>query len=72
MKFLEIISGHFLLDEISKYGILNELQMYVGEEIAEKKKEWREILRSSECKPVARRDSEEREVFGLMTLQLLR
>jgi len=39
MKFLEIITGHFLLDEISKYAILNELQMlYIGEEIAEKKK----------------------------------
>lgn len=39
MKFLEIITGHFLLDEISKYDILNELQMlYVGEEKAERKK----------------------------------
>ena len=39
MKSLEIITGHFLLDEISKYDILNELQMlYVGEEIAGRKK----------------------------------
>lgn len=38
MKFLEIITGHFLLDEISKYDILNGLQIYVGEEIAERKK----------------------------------
>jgi hypothetical protein len=39
MKFLEIITGHFQLDEISKYGILNGLQtLYVGEEIAERKK----------------------------------
>lgn len=39
MKFLEIVTGHFLLDEINKYGILNELQMlHVGEETAERKK----------------------------------
>jgi len=39
MEFLEIITGYFLLDEISKYDILNELQMlYVGEEIAEREK----------------------------------
>ena len=39
MKFLEIITGHFLLDEISKYDILNELQMlYVGEGTTERKK----------------------------------
>jgi len=39
MKLLEIITGHFQLDEISKYDILNGLQMlYIGEEIAERKK----------------------------------
>ena len=39
MKFLEIITGHFLLDEISKYDILKELQMlHLGEDIAERKK----------------------------------
>jgi hypothetical protein len=43
IKFLEIITGHILLDEISKYNILNELQMLnVGEEIAERKKKGKE------------------------------
>lgn len=73
VKFLEIITGHFLLDEISKYDILNELQiLYVVEEIAERKKNGEKYCAARECNPVGRRDSEEREVFCLMTLQLLR
>jgi hypothetical protein len=39
MELLEIITGHYPLDEISKYDVLNDLQMlYVGEERTERKK----------------------------------